>query len=229
MKIIITILFCVILSACSSTKVHLYTRYLSDADIAKIKQKLEKENFDVETNTLIFPSSVQQSTILHSLFLQDEKALDIVANVLTELGWPIDRIKPVVEGNHWYLKNSMGLLIVPEGAKPQGQIAPQDLVLEYKSQDCNTPLMMHLNRDGSYNFIFKDPAANAESHAKGHWKITSYPYIELLSLNEAWIFYFEIETKTEVDKVSEIDIIELKPIDEYEPFAGCSFVHGLRK
>jgi hypothetical protein len=76
--------------------------------------------------------------------------------------------------------------------------------------------------------VFTQETAGITDHLKGFWKLTSYPYMELSSQNERWLFYFEIEQKVETDKVSNIDIIELKPADKYKFFPDCSFVFGIR-
>jgi hypothetical protein len=125
------------------------------------------------------------------------------------------------------------LLLIPEGIKQQGEIASQDLAHEYVSRDCdasqlNSGVKIQLNRDNTYQMVFTQDTAESTDHFKGFWKITSYPYMELSSQNERWFFYFEIEQKLETDKVSNIDIIELKPADKYKFFSDCKFVFGIR-
>jgi len=51
-------LLSITLLSCSSTDVHLYTRYLSDTEIEKISSKLKESNFSVVINTLPFPETI---------------------------------------------------------------------------------------------------------------------------------------------------------------------------
>jgi len=87
---------------------------------------------------------------------------------------------------------------------------------------------LHLNKNNTYRLSFTNRINERTDHLKGSWKIRSYPYIELTSTNKRWWFYFEIERKVESDKVSKINIVELKPVDRYSLFPNCSFVNGIR-
>ena len=228
MKFLSVILLSITLLACSSTEVHLYTRYLSDTEIEKIISKLEESNFKVVTNTLAFPETINQSTLLYSPFIKGDKTLDLLINSLTNIDWTIPNVEALVSGNHWYSKNSVGLFLLPDGVKQKDRIAIQDLANNYESRNCDTLVNLHLNRNNTYRLSFTNKINERTDHLQGSWKIRSYPYIELTSTNERWWFYFEIEQKVESDKVSKINIIELKPVDRYSFFPNCSFVNGIR-
>jgi len=228
MKFLSIILLSITLLACSSTEVHLYTRYLSDIEIEKISSKLEESNFKVVTNTLTFPETINQSTLLYSPFIQGDKTLGLLINSLSNISWTIPNVEALVSGNHWYSKNSVGLFLIPEGVKQKDRIAIQDIANNYESRNCDTLVNLHLNKNNTYKLSFTDKTNERTDHLKGIWKIRSYPYIELTSSNERWWFYFEIEQKVESDKVSKINIIELKPVDRYLFFPNCSFANGIR-
>ncbi|XPF94889.1 hypothetical protein ACM9HF_02435 [Colwellia sp. RE-S-Sl-9] len=228
MKFLSVIIFSITLLACSSTEVHLYTRYLSDIEIEKISLKLDQSNFNVVTNNLSFPETIHQSTLLYSPFIKGDKTLDTLINSLSEIGWTIPSVEALVSGNHWYSKNSVGLFLLPEGIKQKDKIANQDLANDYESRNCDTLVSLRINKDNTYLLTFANKTHERTDHLKGHWKIRSYPYIEFTSFNERWWFYFEIEQKVESDKVSKINIIELKPVDRYPFFPNCSFANGVR-
>ncbi|MEW6997443.1 hypothetical protein AADZ86_07050 [Colwelliaceae bacterium BS250] len=228
MKLLGVIIFSLTLISCSSTEVHLYTRYLSDIEIEKISSKLDESNFKVVTNTLSFPETIHQSTLLYSPFIKGEKTLDTLINSLSEIGWTIPSVEALVSGNHWYSKNSVGLFLLPEGVKQKDKIANQDLANDYESRNCDTLVNIRLNNNNTYQLTFTNKTNERTDHLKGTWKIRSYPYVELTSFNERWWFYFEIEQKIETDKVSDIEIIELKPVESYSFFPNCSFVNGIR-
>lgn len=235
MKFII-IFASILLSACSSTTVHLYGRYLSEAQIEKVKDGLEKTGVKVKTNTLSFPESINQSTLLYSPFIQQENGLENITNSLSKLNWTIADVQMLVANNHWYKKDSVGLFLLPEGMTQNDRIVSRDLVNEYTSRNCKMGVSVQLNQDNTYEMFFSEiPDLRTEyfrnriDYLKGSWKVRSYPYIELTSFNDRWWFYFEIQRKTETDKVSDIDIIELAPLDEYKLFPNCSFTYGVRK
>jgi hypothetical protein len=224
---LLVMLVCVLLIGCSSTKIHLYSRYLSNYEIKTVSENIENLGFDVEINTLPFPVEINESTLIYPVIFNYDEDLDGLTSSLSLLGWPISNKELLVNGNHWF-QNSAGLFILPEGVQQDDKIPPQDLANEYESKNCEKPLKIKLNSDNTYQFFFTEMPNNRSDYLKGQWKLTSYPYIELISFNERWLFYFEIERKIEVDKVSEIDIMELIPQDKYEIFPNCSFVYGQR-
>ncbi|QBY05033.1 hypothetical protein E2K93_11840 [Thalassotalea sp. HSM 43] len=229
MKFISCILLCFTMTACSSTKVHLYTRYLTDSEIKTISEELESADFEVIPNNLTFPDTIHQSTLLYSPFIQDEDSLESITNTLTKLGWIVPSVQSLVSGNHWYKKDSVGLFLLPEGVKQNDKVAQQDLVNVYESRNCTTSVKVYLKADHSYQFVFANKDQEQTDHLSGTWKMRSYPYIELTSDNQIWWFYFNIEKKQETDKVSNIEIVELHPEDKYKFFPNCSFAYGIRK
>jgi len=228
MKLLSLIILSIALIACSSTEVHLYTRYLSETEIENISSKLNESNFKIVPNTLSFPENIYQSTLIYSPFIKGDKTLDTLINSLSEVGWSIPTVEALVSGNHWYSKDSVGLFLLPEGVKQKDKIATQDLANDYESRNCDTIVSIRLNKNNTYQLSFTNKLNERTDHLKGSWKIRSYPYIELTSFNKRWWFYFEIEQKVESDKISKIEIIELNPVESYSFFPNCSFVNGVR-
>lgn len=228
MKIWKLVIVTVMLAGCSATEVHLYTRYLSEADIDKVTTTLEQANYKVTTNTHAFPDTVNQSTILYSPFIKDETHLQGLIGSLSDNGWVIPNVEMLKSGNHWYSKDNVGLFLLPDGVKPKDKVTTRDLASKYQSRNCDTLVALELNEDNTYELSYTNKAVTHSDHLKGSWKMRSYPYIELTSLNRQWWFYFEIEQKIETDKISEVSIIEFKPLNQYTSFPGCSFASGVR-
>jgi hypothetical protein len=80
-----TFFICLFITACSSTKVHLYTHYLSDEQVAANSAKLEASHFEVQTNTLPFPQTVEESTLIYSPLIQDKSSIERLTQALAEL------------------------------------------------------------------------------------------------------------------------------------------------
>ena len=120
MKFIFTLLLCGSLFACSSTKIHLYTRYLAADDVAKITQALAAHDFDVVSNTLKYPDDIMQSTLLYSPFMEGENRIDELINTLDDLGWVIPTIQPLVTGKSLLHQKIVPVYyFLPEGRNPQ--------------------------------------------------------------------------------------------------------------
>ena len=222
---------CFFILSCSSTKVHLYTRYLSAEETEAVTKNLEGLGFDIIVNTLVFPDGIEQSTLLYSPFVEGENTLNILIDTLANIGWLVLNVQPIFAGNHYYTKNSVGLLLLPYGVRQSDKVTRQDLVNEYESGNCQDSMTLRLNSDASYQFLYlnKTSAQSRKSEQlKGSWQITSYPYIELVSSNKMWRFYYEIQKNIETDVVGKIEIIELKPVDDHYTLPKCSFLYGLR-
>lgn len=229
LKFISSVFICFFFIGCSSSKVHLYSRYLSDTEIYTVSEEIEKLGFNVVTNSLSFPEEINQSTLVYSPFLNNDKNLDSLTKLLSKLGWPISNANLLVHGNHWFKEDSIGLFLLLEGINRNDTIPTQDLVNEYEARGCDISVKIKLYGDNTYQLIFAKKTSDRIDHLEGTWKLRSYPYLELTSFNERWWFYFEIEQKAEVDKVSEIEIIELKPVDKYVFIPNCSFAYGQRR
>ena len=232
MKIIGVVLMCFFTLACSSTKVHLYTRYLSTEETKVVTKNLEELGFDVVANTLIFPDDVEQSTLLYSPFVEGENKVNILIDSLDKSGWLVANVKPIFAGNHYYTKNSVGLLLLPDGLVKNDQVTTQDLANEYESKKCQRSIKLSLNSDATYQFLYSNNNNNDNDNdneqLKANWQITSYPYIELISFNKAWRFYYEIHKSVDADVVGKIELIELKPVDDQYTLPVCSYVYGIR-
>ncbi|PKG86242.1 hypothetical protein CXF85_00585 [Colwellia sp. 75C3] len=228
MKIICVVLMCFFILACSSTKVHLYTRYLSAEETQGVTQDLEALGFDVIANTLVFPDDIEQSTLLYSPFVEGENSINALIDSLDKSGWVVSSVKPLFSGNHYYAQNSVGLLLLPDGVVKNDRVTTQDLANEYVSKKCQSSIKLRLNSDATYQFLYSNNTYNENEQLKGKWQITSYPYIELISLNKAWRFYYEVQKSIESDVVGKIEVIELKPVDEQYTLPECSYVYGIR-
>jgi len=228
MKIISVAILCFFVMACSSTKVHLYTRYLSTQETDKVTKNLEQLGFDIVANSLAFPEGVEQSTLLYSPFVKGENTINVLIDSLDKAGWTVSSVKPIFAGNHYYTKNSIGLLLLPNGVVPSDKVTNQDIANDYESKACEASIKLRLNNDATYQFLYSNIVPPQTEQLSGTWQITSYRYIELISSNKMWRFYYEIQKNTVTDVVGKIDTIELKPIDEHYKLPKCSFVYGVR-
>jgi hypothetical protein len=228
MKVINVLLICFLIVSCSSTKVHLYSRYLSEKEVDNITKTLEEHNFDVVANELDFPRDIEQSTLLYSPFIQGEDSVNVLIDALDKTGWVISNVQPLFSGNHYYTKNSVGLLLLPEGVTPKDNAAANALINEYDSQGCDLDVKLRLLKNGDYSFEYIEGNPNQIDHLQGRWKVTSYPFVELSSTNKEWFFYFEIQQKIEVDVVGKVEITQLIPVEKYYLLPHCRFVYGIR-
>jgi hypothetical protein len=223
--ILVALLFC----SCSQTTVHLYSRYLSDPQIEAISKELVAADFLVKPNQLKFPQSVTQSSLTYSPLINNRNAVNKLIYTMREVGWDIENTRMLFIDNHWYKENSIALMLVPPGVNPQQIKNQQDWANEYTSQNCNTDLTIKLQLDGQYKILNLKSQLLKHGLARGSWNFTHFPYLELTSKTDDWSFYFEVKYYAQKDRVGEVQIFELSPIDKYIFLDNCSFVFGVRQ
>lgn len=225
---------CFFLISCSSTNVYLYQRYLTTEQSQTITQTLEKAGYHVETNNLAFPDDVDSSTVLYSPFLtqtsNQNKPLDDLVEIINRLGFTNLTLQSLYKDNHLYSNNSIGLMLIPHGVIRNDILTTDDLANQYNSEQCRKKehVTLTLNSDNSYQLIYQQKPTNIQEHLSGQWQITSYPYLELISANKTFHFYFEITKSERVDLISNINTLILKPLNTHHVYPNCNFVYGMR-
>ncbi|GAA5144104.1 hypothetical protein [Thalassotalea piscium] len=220
------IIFFVFLTGCANTKVHLYTKYLSENESQDIIKELESNNFTVIENTLSIPDGIRESTIIYSPFLKNREDLSNALDSLSKVGWSEIRLESLVKGNHWYGKNSLGLILLPNGLINSDWEMNKGLSHKYVGTDCDSQVEIDIQDNNLYKITYTDK--NQIKVKQGSWKISSYPYLELSAENGSLPMYFEAIKRTEEDLIGKVNIVEIKPIQSYQMFSNCNFSYGLR-
>lgn len=207
---------------------HLNTRYLSDTEQKKLVLAIRNADLTVKTNSYDFPTSIHQTTVLYSPLIKDKQAVDKLTRVLNQLGWEVPGIQPFVANNQWFTKNSLGLFLLPEGIE-QGRLkASRDISRRYTALNCGNLLSLKLKTNGEYQFVFDSNENGEHRYAKGLWKVTQFPFIELVTKDNVWWFYFEVLQYREVDQIGEIEVTRLVPVNNYFGAQNCRIEFGLR-
>jgi len=222
--IIITIL--VLLSGCTNTKVHLYTKYLSEEETYKITKELEKNKFTVIANTLSIPENVNGSTVIYAPFSVNMDHVSVALDTLSKLGWTGIQSENFVKGNHWYKKNNFGLILIPEGLVKTELKLNDELSLRYVGTDCETYVEIELHSNNTYTVKYKDGSKVIAK--KGAWKLTQYPYLELSDADGFMPMYFQAVKRTEQDIIGKVNVMEIEPLQSYQILSNCKFRHGVR-
>jgi len=226
--IILTVVAGMFLQGCSTPTVHLYAKYINEAEQKELVGYLEEKNFVVEINQLTFPEMINSSAIIYSPFLSDIEKVHELESVVSEKQWPINYVSALKEGNHWFKKNTIGLFIVPKEVNPHSGKNMQDLALKYQSKSCDSEVFLTLNREGSYEFSREVKDTKYNYGKFGHWRMRSFPYLELKPLNKDRWLYFEVKQTEIEDKLSLVNIYTLKPMENYSALHGCEFEYGKR-
>ncbi|MGE4262681.1 hypothetical protein [Shewanella sp.] len=222
-----------LLSGCTSQPtVYIYGKYLNNSQKEAIINTFEKsDKYHVEVNDFDFPTDITVNTLLYSLFLQKPESIDIVSSLSTSAGFPIKEKQVFNVGNNWYTKDSIALFLFPKIIDNGITFFKQDLINDYKAQNCGTATSLKLNKNGSFNLeSLSKSGENVIESIDGIWKYRQYPYLELQTKGSPYAdYYFEIKRFKGADKVSEIDYLELVSLNSGSLPEGCSFLIGTRK
>ncbi|GAA6171827.1 hypothetical protein NBRC116592_14970 [Colwellia sp. KU-HH00111] len=223
---LIILLYVSLLIGCSTTTVHVNTRYLNDIDSQTIKSELKAKGLKVEFNDLVFPENITSTSILYSPFISNKVALSQIENILATSGFHVEDISALVAANHWYTKDTIGLFIVPDGIHPNSGKNSEDIALQYQSEQCDKSIQLNLQKNGKFTYEFSTAQENMK--LTGTWSITGYPYILLESEDPYLHYYLEVSRNKAMDKISEIMLVKLTPLTNSPVISNCTFLHGIR-
>lgn len=209
--------------ACTTTTIHVNQLYLTDKESQNIQAALEEQGFSVEFNNLLYPTDISSTSIIYSPFVTDKNAVDKLEDTLIFQGYSVSNVNALVSSNHWYTKDTIGLFIVPDGIKPHSGKNIEDIAFQYKSEDCDISSELHLQKNGLFSYKKLDSL-----NIVGKWSVTGYPYILLENDTPYLHFYYEIIRSKSVDKISEIEVIELKPVNNSSIISNCRLTYGVR-
>lgn len=216
-----------LLAACSNQPtVHLYGKYLTPDARTVLVHELEQNHFTVVENTLDFPHGVEQSALLYSLLLQSADSITRVSDVVNRQGYELHAVAPLEQGNHWYTKNSLALMLRPPGSQDGAQVLIQDLPYEYRSVKCEQRLRLLLTPHRRYTLW--DPANPIPTHSQGTWHYRQAPYLELRADDGIAFSYYSIKRTIETDIVSRINMLTLTPLQALAGAKDCEFNYGER-
>ncbi|MGY0593966.1 MAG: hypothetical protein ACW7DP_09255, partial [Paraglaciecola chathamensis] len=182
--------------------------------------------FTVIENTLSIPEGVSESTIIYSPLLKNREDLSNTLYLLSKVGWSEIKLESFVKGNHWYGKNSLGLILLPNGLINSDWEIKKGLSHKYVGSNCDSQVEIEIQDNNLYKITYTQK--NQIKVKKGSWKISSYPYFELSTENGSLPMYFEAIKRTEEDLIGKVNIVEIKPIQSYQMFSNCNFSYGLR-
>jgi uncharacterized protein YceK len=225
---ILFILTFVLLSGCSTTTVHIYGKYLTEAQQKEIVSIVKEQGLQAEVNELNFPTSVSHSSIVYSPMMNDTKSIEALIPSLEQSGWPIISSSALFTENHWFKKDTIGLFIVPDGVTPHSGTSMAEIANNYSGINCNQDLNLVLTSNGQYFFKDINNEQVPEEFASGEWKIRSFPYIEMKANKGYWWFYFTVKKSETTDVVGKINLTTLEPVNDYSVLRGCQFQLGIR-
>ena len=215
-----------LLAGCTNTKVHLYTKYLSEEETHKVTKELEKNKFTVIKNTLSIPENLDESTVIYSPLSVSTDHVSVVLDTLSKIGWADIQTENFVKGNHWYKKNNFGLILIPKGLVKTELKLNDEISQRYVGSDCETHVEIYLHSNNIYTVKYKDGSKVITK--KGSWKVTQYPYLELSDADGFMPMYFQVVKRTEQDFIGKVNVIEIEPLQSYQIFSNCKFRHGVR-
>lgn len=215
------------LSSCTSTKVHLYSSYLTDEETSNISQHLSEAGFTVIPNQLKFPPSVNSNAIIYSPVLKDISKVTHLAEVLQTKDISVTNLIPMTADNHWYTSDSMALFVIPEGVNHM-VVNKRDLAQKYLSANCEREVFLVLREDGSFSFFGETWNKKQQQLAEGNWRYKQFPYLEFVPDNGNWTTYFTIEIKTVFDQIGKVTLYQLSPSSRHPIAQQCIFEFGIR-
>ncbi|WP_286269262.1 hypothetical protein [Thalassotalea hakodatensis] len=186
---------------CSSpSTVHLYAKFLKQAEINKIKNSLTQAEMLVEVNRLPFPNSIGDNALIYAPSKGSKQQAEQVMNLLNQLGIVIDNTGLILASNHSFSANNMGLYIVPDDIVARNAIHVEQkynipLINEYAARDCQNTSTLILQKNGQFRIeedIWDASKKLYNEHVfKGTWKLKEGNFLFLASQQLDFTLIFE--------------------------------------
>jgi len=184
-KIIKLAFIILIMSGCSSkTQVHLFGANLDQTAIKQIEARIDKQRFELKVNKQPFPDSINSNAVIFTPGKNaNQRVLDII-DVVTELGYKVPSTNLIMQNNHSFSANNMGLYLLPDGFVIKETIHKIPLANEYGSRNCFNTTNLVLKEDQNFlltvNRWDSDKEDYIENFYRGKWYKDQADVIELI-------------------------------------------------
>ncbi|WP_199611100.1 hypothetical protein [Flocculibacter collagenilyticus] len=115
-----------ILTGCSSVHVHIANEGYSEEKVTSITSQLEQEGYKVSLVDFSIPSYFEDTALLYSPSLKNERALTNIKKVLSESGISVQQENNLGQNKQFYTKNNIGLYL--RNAKNRQHYPPAFLI-----------------------------------------------------------------------------------------------------
>lgn len=188
--VIKVILITFFLASCSSqTTVHLFAANLNSTSVTQIETRLVNQGFEVQVNRQPFPESINSNAIVYTPGKYANERVTSMMTAMADLGYIIASTNLIMQNNHSFSANNIGLYLLPEGyvfKKTEYQIP---LVNEYGSRDCYHASNLILKKDQKFvltvNRWDSGKQDYSEQFYRGYWHVNKDYLIELI--HTAWL------------------------------------------
>ncbi len=209
-------------TGCSTSKVYLNQRFISDKEVKVIQSDLEGNGYSVQLINVDFPASITRSSLIHSPLLTDVNSLEHIKVILEHQGFKQLNIINLTEGNHWYKHNNMGIYLMsldPEYLEK----AAQQLPSEFSSKNCRTNYQLVLNDNHRFTLYIENQLIK-----EGSWEITGWPYVRLYNQDPFFDYFYQVSQKHIQEQLGTVKVTDLTPVNSAITVKDCRLVHGVR-
>lgn len=219
----VIIFLTVTLSACVSTRVHLFTEALTEEEIISIEALLQNDGYEVVRNSLPIPEGIVTPTILYSPLHKKPADLETLRDLLATWDWYVD-LEALSQSNHYYTGQNVGLY--PKAFSPD---RPSQLTLGAKElfgecEEVDATLSLNPNLTFSATFFSWQEALQKETTRtkEGVWRQNNQ-IVTLETPNGSHRYKVrKISSTTDYAKIDGLRLTSLSPSVEMN---NCNFVY----
>ncbi|OHU87762.1 MULTISPECIES: hypothetical protein [Pseudoalteromonas] len=182
MKALFPLLLALLIAACQSPVIHIYSRDLSQAQHAKIQALLEIEKVRYQFTNLQSPERYNQPSLLYHPQDSDQTLISAVERVVKGMGYEGLSIQVFSKDNHYYTQGNMGLYFPTK----MREVVVPDLLFTHECADIDMQIQM--KHTGQW-------VARNQTDLKGKWQYIE-PYLTLLWFDGAGMVQQAYQGKT---------------------------------
>lgn len=221
------LVFLLLLSACSATKVHLFTQGVEASELNQISETLQQQGFRVNLVELQ-PPDLPNATIIYSPALPNIDDVARISTSLAEFGYNNIELIAVSKDNQSYTGRNVGLYLSGPDANMQVDQNEQPMPFEYAGHCDASDAYLNLQPNGSFDLKIISWDESDKEHTKvlsGQWKAQD-AWLELI-LNKSAASKFQIIKSERTDEQSLYTKTQLTSTQETGKLAGCRFTASI--
>lgn len=216
----LTLLLCLLLTACANTQLHLVTKGYSKSEITALKsslsEQLVKQKIDVVLSDIPLPAMFPDASLALNPTYNQPDVIALLDNWLLANGHKTSREFRFSEGNHYYSKAHLGLYLRKPGSKEQVDLPPY-----LRTQYCDVADgTLALNKDGQVVLEYEllGDGRDKIDTLKGQWFFAdNHLTVDFKNLSQTFTLAKE-EKQTHLGP---------RPADVYKPIKQLSKKHIL--
>ncbi len=170
-RLTIVVFLTLALSACVTTRVHLFTEAMTEQEIRDVEHLLATHDYEVVRNSLPIPEGMLAPSLVYSPHHRRLSSVEDLRDLLANHNLIVD-MEPITQTNHYYTGQNVGLYPNRYNPNRPSQLTLIDKELFGECPDVDATLLLRSNLTFTASFfVWDEISANEQTELReGTWR-----------------------------------------------------------